>query len=152
MDTSNFDGGEVALKKRHAIDEEFRLYRQSNLALSATLLALSGLLFKVIIDIPTFPIAHTCLTFFWFTSLTISAISAVGVQVCHVMGYKNMARRHYPPEPEKDKNAISEWREKYWKIGNAWFTGEDVCVWISIAGILIGFLSTASLWWIVKAG
>ena len=150
-DSNGMSPPKEVIDEIRAIDEEFRFYRQSNLALSATLLALSGLLFKVIIDIPTFPITHTCLTFLWFTSLTISAISAVGVQVCHVMGYKNMARRHYP-ESENDKDAMSKWRKKYWKRGNVWFAGEDVCVWISITGILIGFVSTASLWWIFKAG
>ena len=124
------------------IDEEFRFYRQLGLGLSATILALSGVMFKAILEKLTFPLAHSCTTVFWFLALTMSVVAAICVQLCQYMGYQHMARRYFPPKNIEP----SVWSKERWESGNCWFTACDWSVWISVLGVLLGFFASAYLW------
>ena len=123
------------------IDEEFRFYRQLALGVSATLLALCGILFKIVLDKLTFPTAHGCMTTLWFFSLTVAGIGGIFIQVCNYMGYKHMARRYFP----RKGMAAAVWSEKRWESGNRWFSAGDWSLWISVSGLILGFISTVYL-------
>lgn len=140
--TSFIEMNKMAMEENRAIHEEFRFYRQSGIALSATLLVLCGTLFKLALDKMTFPISYTCINILLFVSLAISIISAIAIQLCHFMGYKNMARRHFPP---KDVDS-TKWANKLWIISNQWFKSGDTSVWVSVITLLIGFFTLVYLW------
>ncbi|MBI4654830.1 MAG: hypothetical protein HY752_07555 [Nitrospirae bacterium] len=140
--TSFIEMNKMEMEEIRAIHEEFRFYRQSGLALSATLLVLCGTLFKLYFDKLTFPISYTCINISLFLSLSISIISAVSIQICHFMGYKNMARRHFPPAGFDQ----TKWANDRWTTSNRWFKVGEISVWVSAISLLIGFFTSVYLW------
>lgn len=140
--TSFIEMNKMAMEENRAIHEEFRFYRQSGLALSATLLVLCGTLFKVMLDKLTLPISYSCSNVLFFVSITISIISAIAIQLFHFMGYKNMARRHFPAQGKNE----NEWANERWVISNKWFKSGDTSVWISVVTLLIGFFTVVYIW------
>lgn len=142
---------DAELKIAGYMDEQFRVYRQSGLGLSATIITLSVLIIKEVLDALTIIRPETFAnTRFLVYAVLIFAFASIltgfFIQFFHFLGYMHHAKRFYP---EKNIDAV-RWKDQKWKIGNKYFSYGDKSVFYSSGFLLLSFILGVTLHMVLR--
>jgi len=120
-------------------DIEYRYYRQSGTALSATIITFSTVMIGWSLQAAK---NYETIKGYYYPQILfylLAVISAFLIQLFNYFGYQHQARRNYE-KPNTARNVMQK--------ANRWFTKMDRSVIISCIFLAIGFMATVVTWFV----